>query len=357
MRNERLIEIKQGKGTSEAHPLLSPNDEFASYEMYEAVLGTPGRRGPDRSHHGSYARQALKDGLAMQDTRGFNPYKFGLAAALRLAQLRQPVPSGQFLRPARRRGRDGRAALRRRPHRRHHGRAPGKSRRIDRRVGRGKHPRFDLGRACIARKPLASAARTSRCASSAAGTTTPDIAECRRLGEAILRGRRADGRRSACHARRRQRNGADVCRLGGEGPDLGQPGSHSDRQGLDEERARASRRFSTWPGPATASLTSGPAVVPAIQSTVNIEKATYENSVGATELKTVWSDPEFDSSLHAFYYARVLEIPTPRWTLIQAVKAGIPPPDIVPSRGRNAPGVRRSGTRRPPRRGRTRRPE
>src|SRR5438876_11095029 len=71
-------------------------------------------------------------------------------------------------------------------------------------------------------------------------------------------------------------------------------------------------------------------LVPANMSTLNIENATYENSVGSTELKTVWTDPEFDPSLHAFYYARVLEIPTPRWTLIQAVKAGIPPPDVVP---------------------------
>jgi len=47
----------------------------------------------------------------------------------------------------------------------------------------------------------------------------------------------------------------------------------------------------------------------------------------------VWTDPEFDASLHAFYYARVLEIPTPRWTLIQAVKAGVPPPDMVPLTG------------------------
>ena len=49
--------------------------------------------------------------------------------------------------------------------------------------------------------------------------------------------------------------------------------------------------------------------VPAIQSTVDLEKATYTNSVGSTELKTVWTDPEFDASQHAFYYARVLEIP------------------------------------------------
>jgi hypothetical protein len=66
---------------------------------------------------------------------------------------------------------------------------------------------------------------------------------------------------------------------------------------------------------------------------VDIEKATFTNSVGSTELKTVWTDPEFDASLHAFYYARVLEIPTPRWTLIQAVKAGVPPPDVVPLTG------------------------
>src|SRR5208337_4908749 len=73
--------------------------------------------------------------------------------------------------------------------------------------------------------------------------------------------------------------------------------------------------------------------VPAIKSTVDIEKATYTNDVGSTELKTVWIDPEFDASLHAFYYARALEIPTPRWTLIQAVKAGLTPPDVVPLTG------------------------
>jgi hypothetical protein len=58
--------------------------------------------------------------------------------------------------------------------------------------------------------------------------------------------------------------------------------------------------------------------VPPIQSTVNIEKATYTNDVGAAELKTVWSDPEFDASLHAFYYARVIEIPLTRGSLLSS---------------------------------------
>src|SRR5262249_7819790 len=79
VRNEPLIEIKQIKGTSETHPMLSPNDEYANFELLAFMLGDPSGRIPQVI--GSYARQALKDGLAMQDTTGFNPYKFGFGAA------------------------------------------------------------------------------------------------------------------------------------------------------------------------------------------------------------------------------------------------------------------------------------
>jgi hypothetical protein len=64
---------------------------------------------------------------------------------------------------------------------------------------------------------------------------------------------------------------------------------------------------------------------------VDLVNATYTNSIGSTELKTVWTDQEFDPSLHAFYYARALEIPTPRWTTIQAHTLGVPIPDVVPA--------------------------
>jgi hypothetical protein len=78
-RNERLIEVKQIKGQSETHPILSPTDEFANYEVLSYLLGNP----DGRFDHivGSYARQALKDGIAMQDVKGFNPYKFGMIGA------------------------------------------------------------------------------------------------------------------------------------------------------------------------------------------------------------------------------------------------------------------------------------
>jgi hypothetical protein len=71
--------------------------------------------------------------------------------------------------------------------------------------------------------------------------------------------------------------------------------------------------------------------VPPVGNTVNISEATYKNTIGATELKKVWTDPEFDPSLHAFYYARALQIPTPRWTTYDAKKAGIAPPSVVPT--------------------------
>jgi hypothetical protein len=70
--------------------------------------------------------------------------------------------------------------------------------------------------------------------------------------------------------------------------------------------------------------------VPAIKSTVDIKNASYTNTVGAVELKKVWRDPDFDPSLHAFYYARVIQIPTPRWTTYDAKKLGVPLPTRVP---------------------------
>jgi len=84
-----------------------------------------------------------------------------------------------------------------------------------------------------------------------------------------------------------------------------------------------------WSGERKANKWTGR--VPAIKSTADVENATYKNDVGSVELKKVWTDPEFDPSLHAFYYARVLEIPTPRWTTIQAHQLGIAPPDVVPA--------------------------
>ena len=62
--------------------------------------------------------------------------------------------------------------------------------------------------------------------------------------------------------------------------------------------------------------------VPAVGDTVNIAKASYTNSIGDPELRAVWTDPEFNRNVRAFYYVRVIEIPTPRWVLFDALRYG-----------------------------------
>jgi hypothetical protein len=64
--------------------------------------------------------------------------------------------------------------------------------------------------------------------------------------------------------------------------------------------------------------------VPAVGDSVDLGSATYTNSIGAPQLSTQWSDPDFDASLSAAYYARVIEIPTPRWSTYLAVRNNLP---------------------------------
>ena len=62
--------------------------------------------------------------------------------------------------------------------------------------------------------------------------------------------------------------------------------------------------------------------LPPVGNTVDLEAASWTNTIGASELATVWTDPDFDPELDAFYYARVIEIPTPRWILYDKVRLG-----------------------------------
>lgn len=71
--------------------------------------------------------------------------------------------------------------------------------------------------------------------------------------------------------------------------------------------------------------------LPDVGNTVDVKNASYTNTIGAVELKKVWTDPEFDPKLNAFYYGCVIQIPTPRWSTYDAKKLGVAPPTTVPS--------------------------
>jgi hypothetical protein len=71
--------------------------------------------------------------------------------------------------------------------------------------------------------------------------------------------------------------------------------------------------------------------LPAMGNTVDAANANWTNTIGASELATVWTDPDFDASQSAVYYARVIEIPTPRWATYDAFRFGIDLPDDAPT--------------------------
>lgn len=78
MRNEPIVELTQVKGTSETHPMLSPNDEFANFEIYEDMLSSYLK---SKTTDGDYVRQALGNGVGLEADEGYNPFKFGLMAS------------------------------------------------------------------------------------------------------------------------------------------------------------------------------------------------------------------------------------------------------------------------------------
>jgi hypothetical protein len=326
-RNERLVEIKQIKGQSETHPLLSPNDEFANYEMYSGLLGLPPNVGRIDHIHGSFARQAYKDGITLQDTRGYNPYKFGLAGGSDSHNTGSPYRQDNFY--------GGHAALDGTVERRLAGVLVGNT--LDVRL---ENPGGLTG--VWAEENTRASIWDAMYRKETFGTSGVHI-KVRFFGGW---GYNNDVLNAKDWVHQSYANGvpmgADLSPMKGTAPTFvvwavkDPTSANLDRIQIIKGWTKNGQSFEkifdvAWSGDRKPDKWTGR--VPAIQSTVDMEKATYTNTVGSMELKTVWTDPEFDASLHAFYYARVLEIPTPRWTLMQAVKAGVPPPDVVPLTG------------------------
>jgi len=326
-RNERLVEIVQIKGQSETHPLLSPTDEFADYEIFSGLLGLAPDSGRIDHIRGSFARQAYKDGITLQDTRGYNPYKFGMAAGSDSHNTGSPYRQENFF--------GG------------HGEADGT---VQRRMAgvllgstidvRLENPGGLTG--VWAEENTRASIWDAMYRKETFGVSGPHI-KVRFFGGWGFNNDVLNAR-DWVHQSYAQGvpMGADLPPLKGVAPTFvvwavkDPTSANLDRIQIIKGWTKNGQSFEkiydvAWSGDRKADRWSGR--VPAIQSTVDVEKATYTNSVGSAELKTVWTDPDFDAGLHAFYYARVLEIPTPRWTLIQAVKAGLPPPDVVPLTG------------------------
>jgi hypothetical protein len=318
-KNEPLYEITQIKGTSETHPALSPNDEFAGFEQWDYTLSADAERPKNRK--GSFARQALLDGMSLEAKGQGNPFKFGFIgdsdthnAAASNEEFNYTGKFAHENEPANRL--DGLE-----------GQPPGQIQQIREFSSAGlagvwaeSNTREAIFDAMMRRETF--------------GTSGPMI-RVRMFGGFGLT---ADDLRASDFVTRGYKGGVPMGGdlSGGQGDSaptflvtaLKDPKSgHLDRiqivKGwLDASGQQHEKVFdAAWSGDRTVGADGK---LPPVGNTVDLKTATYTNSIGAPELTVAWTDPEFDPKQRAFYYARVLEIPTPRWSTIDAVALGKP---------------------------------
>jgi Protein of unknown function (DUF3604) len=319
--NEPLTEIHQVKGTSETHPTLSPNDEFANYEIMSFLIGVPNSTS---KVNGSYIREAYQNGLAMQEKRGYNPYKMGVVGASDSHNTVVPYSQANNFGS--------------------HGFADGSAKeRLADKVESGmavlKTSVSGLG-GVWAESNTRDAIYDAMRRKEVFGTSGVRI-KVRLFGgwdfgrEHLIR---RDWVKNAYE--KGVPMGGDLPAAKAKEPTFivwavkDPDDANLDRIQIIKGWTKNGQIFEkvfdvAWSEGRKADPKTGR--VPAVGTTVDLTKATYTNTIGAVELKAEWKDPEFDPTVHAFYYARVLQIPTPRWSTYDAVKSGAPLPTDVAS--------------------------
>ncbi|MBE2241409.1 MAG: DUF3604 domain-containing protein, partial [Burkholderiaceae bacterium] len=273
---------------------------------------------------GSFVRQALKDGIAMQETRGYNPYKTGIVGGSDSHNTATPYRQQNFFGA--------------------HGRNDGTLKeRMSGHVFAGLDVRFENPAGLTglwAEENTRASLFDAMWRKETFATSGPRI-QVRFFGGWDYD---ADMLKQPDWVKTGYAKGvpmgADLPAVKGKAPTfvvwaVKDPTSGNlDRIQIVKGWSKSGQSFEkvydvVWAGDRKRDAITGK--VPAIASTVDIANANYTNTVGAVELKTTWTDPDFDPALDAFYYARAIEIQTPRWTTIQAKEAGIAPPEVVPA--------------------------
>ena len=324
---EPVVEVTQIKGDGETHPYLSPNDEFANFERWDrGNLDLSADKKPEMLQY-EYARSALKLGLKLENQVGVNPYKFGMIGSTDSHTSLATADSDNFF-----------------------GKLPAYEPSSDRWNHASPLP---SGKAYYGWEFVASgyagvwATKNTREAvwdalkrKEVYGTTGPRMI-VRFFGGWDFDAKDAQTPNlAAVGYEKGVPMGGDLQEApSGKSPTflvaaLKDPiGANLDRvqvvKGwLDAKGDLQEKVYDVaWSGSRKPSANGK---LPAVGDTVDMKTATYSNSIGAPELTTTWKDPGFDASLKAFYYVRVLEIPTPRWTLYDAVKFGITMDPKVP---------------------------
>ena len=322
--NEPLTEITQTKGSSDTHPLLSPNDEFADFELFPNMINVGL---PSQVKHG-YVRQGLVDGMRIEKEVGYNPYKMGIVS-----------------------GADSHSGYSNNEEFNFH----------------GSHGALeDSPKKRLNPAPNASGDLPARLSS--AGTTAVWAEENTRQSIFDAMKRKETYGTSGTLIRLRFFGGWDYLQgLTNDKDFVKKAYKNGVPMGGDltaKPKNAKAPTFAVWAlkDPASGNLdrvqivkgwldermgstveriydvalSDGRTVdpktgkVPPVGNTVDVKNATYTNDIGDTQLAAVWTDPDFDPSLPAVYYVRVLEIPTPRWSTYDSARSGLPIPEGIP---------------------------
>jgi len=317
---EPMYEVTQIKGDGEAHPLLSPDDAFADYETWDAGNLDLSEAKTDDMLQYEYAREALKNGLMLEKKLGTNPYKFGLIGSTDSHTALATAEEENFF---------------------------GKATNAEPSPKRMMHPfsKTDQGAfegyqlvasgytGVWARENTRTAIWDAMNRKEVYGTTGPRIM-VRFFGGWDYTDEDLNSRAPAFRGYEKGVPMGGDLRANNDG---GAPnfmvyalrdaiGANLDRiqivKGwLDSKGKTHEKVYDVAWSAGRQPDSSG--VLPPVGNTVDIAAANWTNTIGASELATVWTDPDFDPQQSAFYYARVLEIPTPRWVVYDAFRYGI----------------------------------
>jgi hypothetical protein len=324
---EPLYEVTQIKGDGETHPFLSPNDEFADYETWDKGNLSLSALKEDTMLAGEYAREALKNGLLLENKLGANPYKFGLVGSTDSHTALATAQEDNFFG-------------------KHAGTEPGPERMA--------HPVGCFEGTCIIGWEQVASGLAAVWARENTREAIFDAMERKevyattgsRMSVRFFGGWEFDEADAASRSpafagyEKGVPMGGDLRERPADRTPrflayaLRDPiGANLDRiqivKGWLDGKGRTHERVydAVWSGDRAPGADG---TLPPVGNTVNTDKATYFNTIGASELITVWEDPDFDPDQRAFYYARVIEIPTPRWTAYEKVRYQVEPPQQAP---------------------------
>jgi hypothetical protein len=326
---EPLIEVTQMKGDGETHPFLSPNDEFADYETWDkGNLDLTEAKKPAMFEF-EYARSALKNGLKLEKELGVNPYKFGMIGSTDTHTALATADEDNFF---------------------------GKVSMHEPNATRAAHPYMENPKLDL--KIIGWETTASGYAAVWATENTREAifdAMERRETYATTGPRMIvrffggwDFEDKDAHTRMPARAGyTKGVPMGGDltkAPKGKVPtflvaalkdpiGANLDRyqiiKGWMDDKGKLQEKVYdvVWSGDRKPGKDGK---LPAVGNSVDVEQATWTNTIGANELIAVWKDPDFNPEQPAFYYGRVIEIPTPRWTAYDAKYFGLQMPSEVP---------------------------